>query len=153
MGAPLTITTYKTLDGMTDNQRHKVTLNALARARALLRKETKIATLAQLAAGIFVSLGELRDESSRWVDTDAQLQRISTALRARLHDFMLDSKSGPLRHSAVSILKLELQERELAADNQLLIEGSGFVVNIMNYARPGKKPKPAKPPKSAEGGG
>lgn len=153
MGSPLTITTWKTLDGMSDKQRHHATLNALARATALLRKDDKIATITQLAAGIFISVAELRDEASRWVDTEAKLHRITTVLRSRLHDWMLKPKGQDnIRLAAINLLKIELAERQLAADNQLTIEGSGFVVNIITYFRPGKKHKPADPPKDAEGG-
>lgn len=55
-----------------------------------------------------------------------------------------ESESHGVRRAAVDLIKIELSEKQMAADNQLTVEGSGFVVNVITFGD--KKKNPAKPP-------
>ena len=151
------VTDWPILAGMSEKARHAQTREVLTKACRYVVRRPRVATLSQVAAGIGVSVSELRDEAARWTDTDARLHRLITKLRCRMDDFMLHKDLGKVpvcvRRACAKIINAEIRERQIAADNHLVIEGSGFVVQIVNYARPGKKKKPAGNAKEDNGDG
>ena len=148
--------------GMTEKKRHAQSKRLLNAAwRFIIKKgNERVASISQVAAGLGVSMGELRDEARTWKDTNHTYMRIAEALRARLFDFMLakEGKECPqVRRSAQKMVEMNLQERQLEADETKMnrVAGTSTIINIINYASPGKarrlgekpKPKPAPKPK------
>ena len=57
-------------------------------------------------------------------------------LKARLEKLIL-GENGGLSRAAVQMLGIELRERQLSSTNRVVTEGSGYRVEIVNFARPG----------------
>jgi len=134
------ITDWPIPAGLTKKQHHAQVKKILTAARKWIAYHTDKATLCQVAAGIGLSIGEIRDDSQLWDDTAMIYKRLEEKLRGRLHDVALATdKASSVTRSAVDMMKLELQERQLSSDNQLVVQGTGFTVNVVNYARQGKR--------------
>ena len=125
---------------LTPEEHHKQMKKLLDAARHCINDNPSICTLSQLAARQGVSVRELRDDARKWTDTAPRMERLITELKARLLRLVL-GKNGAISRAAVQLLGIELRERQLSSDNQTVTEGREFQVNIINYARPGKRRK------------
>lgn len=137
------ITTWPSPVDQTDTQRHAQTKRILSAAwRFIIKKgNERIASLSQVAAGLGLSVGEIRDAARTWKDTNVTFNRINEALKARLFEFMFAEEEKyclAVRRSAQKAVEMDLEERQLEADNTKMIRtGTNTIINIVNYARPG----------------
>jgi hypothetical protein len=111
--------------------------------RYIIKKgNERVASISEVAAGLGLSVPEIRDEARTWTDTSVKYNRIYEALRARLFTFMLAEEKDecqPVRRAAAKMIKMDLEERQLEVDSTKMGHvGGDVIINIVNYARPGK---------------
>jgi len=142
--------------GLTEKERHAQTKRVLAAAwRFIIKKgNERIVSISQVAAGLGVALGEIRDEARTWHDTNITYCRVAEALRSRLYDFMFAGEGVECQHvrrGAQKVLEMNLAERQLEADNTKMVRtGTSTIINIVNYAAPGKAKRLGEPKAKAK---
>ena len=118
---------------LSEDEHHEQMRKLLDAVRHCIHDNPDVLTLAQAAARQGVSVEEVRDDARKWPDTDARALRLLVRLKARLHDRILTGEA-PRSRPAVRILELDLKERQLSSSNRVMVEGSGYQVQIVHYA-------------------